>query len=113
MAGTKDMMLCRIKNGKVFGLGAVSTSGGVHSLAAAPDGITVYGVAGYDYGKGDIFRYSEKDGLFWLGTVPITPTQTGRQLVTHRPWICEVSPNGKYLAIGALDEMSGVGVYTL
>ena len=113
VAGTFDMMLCRIKDKHVFGLGAVTTSGGVHCLAVTPDGMTVYGVAGYECGKGDLFRYNEKDGLFWLGTVPITPTPTGRQLVSNRPWACEVSPDGKYLAIGSLDEMSGVGVYEL
>jgi len=113
VVGTKDMMLCRIKDRHVFGLGAVTTSGGVHCLTVTPDGMTVYGVAGYECGKGDIFRYNEKDGLFWLGTVPITPSVTGRQLVTNRPWVCEVSPDGKYLAIGALDEMSGVMVFTL
>ena len=113
VAGTKDMMLCRIKDGRVFGLGAVTTSGGVHCLATTPDGMTVYGVAGYECGKGDIFRYNEKDGLYWLGTVPITKTPTGRQLVSNRPWVCEVSPDGKYLAIGALDEMSGVCVFGL
>ncbi len=111
--GTKDMMLCRVKDGKVFGLGAVTTSGGVHCLSVAPDGKTVYGVAGYECGKGDVFRYSEDTGLFWLGSVPITTTPTGRQLVSGRPWICAVSPDGRHLAIGSLDEMSGVGVYTL
>ena len=111
IVGTKDVMLCRIKDGHVFGLGAVTTSGGVHCLCVTPDGMTVYGVAGYEAGKGEIFRYSEKDGLFWLGTVPITPSPTGRQLVSYRPWVCEVSPDGKYLAIGSLDEMSGVCVF--
>ena len=111
IVGTKDMMLCRIKDRHVIGLGAVTTSGGVHCLCTTPDGMTVYGVAGYEYGKGDVFRYNEKDGLFWLGTVPITPSPTGRQLVSNRPWVCEVSPDGKYLAIGALDEMSGVCVF--
>ena len=119
VVGTKDMMLCRIKKDKfsegwtVFGLGAVTTSGGVHCLSVTPDGMTVYGVAGYECGKGDIFCYNEQDGLFWLGTVPITPSPTGRQLVSNRPWVCEVSPNGKYLAIGSLDEMSGVCVFGL
>jgi len=113
VVGTKDMMLCRIKDNHVFGLGAVTTSGGVHCLSVTPDGMTVYGVAGYELGRGDIFRYNEKDGLHWLGAVPITPSPTGRQLVSFRPWVCEVSPDGKYLAIGALDEMSGVVVFTL
>ena len=113
VVGTKDMMLCRIKDGNVFGLGAVTTSGGVHCLSVASDGMTVYGVAGYECGKGDIFCYNEKTGLFWLGTVPITTSPTGRQLISNRPWVCEVSPDGKYLAVGALDEMSGVCVFGL
>lgn len=113
VAGTKDMMLCHIRDGRVFGLGAVATSGGVHCLSVAPDGKTVYGVAGYELGRGEVFRYSEMNGLSWLGMVPNTPTPTGRQIVTFRPWVCSVSPDGKYLAIGALDEMSGVGVFTL
>ena len=113
IVGTKDMMLCKIKNGRVVSLGAVTTSGGVHCLSAAPDGTTVYGVAGYECGRGDIFRFNESDGLRWFGAVPITTTPTGRQLVTKRPFVCAVSPDGKYLAIGASDEMSGVSVYTL
>ena len=113
VGGTGDMMLFRITGGRVISLGAVTTSGGVHCLSATPDGAAVYGVAGHECGRGDIFKYDESDGLVWLGGVPITTTPTGRQLVTKRPWVCAVSPDGKRLAIGALDEMSGVSVYTL
>jgi len=111
--GTRDMMLCLVKDGQVFSLGAVTTSGGVHSLSLAPDGMTVYGVAGYDLGKGDVFRYDDKNGLRWLGSVPATRTPSGRQLTCSRPWVCAVSPDGRYIAIGMQDEMGGVGVYKI
>ena len=113
VVGTKDMMLCLVKDGRVFGLGAVTTSGGVHSLALGADGMTVYGVAGYELGKGDLFRYCDTHGLHWLGSIPIVKTPTGRQLVNYRPWRVTVSPDGRHLAVGMLDEMSGVAVFGL
>ena len=113
VVGTADMMLCLVKDGHVCNLGAVTTSGGVHSLALGADGMTVYGVAGYELGKGDLFRYDDTNGLHWLGSVPIVKATTGRQLVNYRPWRVAVSPDGKHLAIGMLDEMSGVAVFGL
>ena len=113
LVGTKDMMLCKLQNGQVYGLGAVTTSGGVHSLALAPDGMTVYGVAGYELGKGDLFRYDDVNGVCWLGSLPIIKSTTGRKLVNFRPWRAAVSPDGKHLAVGMLDEMSGVAVFGL
>jgi len=111
IVGTKDMMLCIVKNGQVFGLGAVTTSGGVHSLAVAPDGMTVYGVAGYELGKGDLFRYDDVHGVCWLGSLPIVKATSGRQLVNYQPWRVAISPDGKHLAVGMLDAMSGVAVF--
>jgi hypothetical protein len=111
VVGTKDMMLCLVRGGQAYGLGAVTTSGGVHCLSMAPDGMTVYGVAGYELGKGDLFRYDDQNGLRWLGSLPIVKTPTGRQLVNYQPWRCAISPDGKHIAIGMRDEMSGVAVF--
>jgi hypothetical protein len=113
VVGTGDMMLCVVRGGAVYGLGAVTTSGGVHCLSLAPDGMTVYGVAGYELGKGDLFRFDDREGLRWLGSVPIVKTPAGRQLVSYQPWRCAVSPDGKHLAVGMRDEMSGVAVFGL
>jgi hypothetical protein len=113
LVGTKDMMLCLFRDGMAYGLGAVTTSGGVHCLSLAPDGMTVYGVAGYELGKGDFFRYDDANGLRWLGSVPIVKTPTGRQLVNFQPWRVSISPDGKHIAIGMKDEMSGVAVFGL
>ena len=94
-------------------MGAVTTSGGVHCLSLAPDGMTVFGVAGYELGKGDLFQYDDTNGVRWQGSIPIVKSPSGRQLVNFRPWRCAVSPDGRHLAIGMLDEMSGVAVFGL
>ncbi|MBQ3529161.1 MAG: hypothetical protein IJA47_01560 [Oscillospiraceae bacterium] len=108
--GTKDTMVCLIKGDKVFGLGQVCSGGGVHSLDCTADG-KVWGVAGHAEACGQVFSYSKDEGLVLRGIVPeVRMPNYGRIVTCYRPTTLALSPNGRYLAIGAADELGGVVV---
>ena len=112
MTGTKDMMLAKIKDGKVKSLGAVTPCGSVNALVAAPDG-SVYGIAGYEKGAANMFRYDDETGIEQLGYVPMEFAKNGRKVCIFNATTMEISPDGKSLAIGGADELSGVIVIKL
>jgi len=113
LVGTKDDNLAHVSGGKVRAEGALSTSGGVHALATAPDGKTVYGVAGHDRGCGILFRWTAEKGVEQLGLVPEAKAENGRTIAIYRPTCLAISPDGRRLAVGGADEVAGVAVLTL
>ena len=112
LVGTADTMLARIEGERVFSLGAVTTAGGVHAMDVTPDG-TVYGVAGHPLGVGQLFRYTEAEGVTLFGLIPECFAEGGRNVALFRPTTLAISPDGKYMAVGGEDEMGGVTVITL
>ena len=113
LVGTHDSMLALVRpDGSTFSLGALTATGGIHAMDVTPDG-TVYGVAGHPLGVGQLFRYTEKDGLTLLGLVPESFAEGGRNVALFRPTTLAISPSGRYLAIGGEDELGGVTVITL
>lgn len=113
VVGTKDSMMAVIKGKEVFSLGAVCSCGGVHSLDTAPDGKTVYGVAGYPKGIGVLFCYDAVHGIKQLGYLPEALAENGRNVCIFHPVTLAVSPSGKYLAVGGMDELGGAVVLKL
>lgn len=114
LVGTADDMLAFVRqDGTVRSEGSLSTSGPVHALALAPDGKTVYGVAGHDRGCGLIFRWTIEKGTELLGLVPEVKAQNGRTVAIYRPKAIAISPDGNRLAVGGDDEVAGVAVLTL
>jgi hypothetical protein len=109
LVGTRDTMLAIVSEERVFSLGRVCTAGGIHSLALAPDG-AVYGVAGHERGTGQLFKYTDEEGIELLGILPEVKSTSGRMAAIYRPSAVAVSPDGKYLAVGGYDEMGGAVV---
>ena len=109
LVGTEDTMLAKITGDKVFSFGQVISAGGVHSLDAAPDGM-VWGVAGHKEGCGMLFKYDTQTGVTLMGIIPESFAENGRNVAIYRPVTLAVSPDGKYLAVGGADEMSGAVV---
>ena len=107
LVGTRDSMLAIVDGESVFSLGAIPGHGGIHALSQAPDG-RVFGVAGHPLGCGQIFSFTEREGVRLLGLVPEVFAEGGRQTAIYRPTAVAVSPSGKWLAIGGADEMGGV-----
>lgn len=110
--GTKDTVFAIIKDGKAFSFGQVISAGGIHSLDTSPDG-AVWGVAGHKEGCGMIFKYTEDLGIELLGIVPEAFAENGRNVAIYRPTTIAVSPDGRHIAIGGADEISGVVVLKL
>jgi len=111
IVGTKDMMLAKIKDGKVKSLGAVAPCGSVNSLVVAGD--TVYGIAGYEKGVTNMFKYDDENGVEQLGYVPKAFADNGRNVCILNATTLSLSPDGKYLAVGGRDELSGVMILKL
>ena len=112
LVGTKDTMLCRVNGERAYALGAVTTAGGVHEMTITPSG-KVFGVAGHPLGVGQLFSYTEDEGVTLLGLIPECFAEGGRNVALFRPTAIAASPDGRYLAIGGEDEMGGVTVIKL
>jgi len=106
IVGTKDMMLARVKDGRVMSLGAVTPCGSVNSLVNIGD--TVYGIAGHECGVTNMFKYDSEGGVTQLGYVPTGDAVCGRRVCIFNATTMAASPDGKYLAVGGADELSGV-----
>ena len=68
-------------------------------------------IAGFTVGQ--IFSYTEENGIELLGLVPEVTAQNGRNAAIYRPSTLAISGDGKYLAIGGADEMGGIVILTL
>ncbi len=111
IAGTKDMMLAKIKDGKVKSLGAVTTCGSVNSLVCTGD--TVFGIAGYEKGAANMFKYDDENGVEQLGYVPTAYADNRRNVCIFNATTMALSPDKNRIAIGGADELSGVIIIKL
>ena len=112
LVGTHDSMLARVEGERVFSLGALSATGGIHAMDVTPCG-RVYGVAGHPLGVGQMFSYTEDEGVTLLGLIPECFAEGGRNVALFRPTTLKISPDGRYMAIGGQDELGGVTVIKL
>lgn len=113
LVGTEDGMVALCKSDGVFGFGPAVYNGPIRDMCVTPDGKTVYGVGGDIDDIGIVFKYDEKNGLRWLGHVTYDmPNEWG---AVNCPIItsCDITPDGKTLAIGSGDRMGMVMFYQL
>ncbi|MEG0769071.1 MAG: hypothetical protein RSG59_04025 [Ruthenibacterium sp.] len=113
LVGTQDGLLARVKNGKVFSLGACAPNGPVRALCTDTARSTVYGVAGDEMDLGCVFRYDDENGLVQLGRVFANSFETPAILGSSELSCCALSPDGSTLAIGAQDRMGMLYFYKL
>ena len=113
LVGTPDGMLALWNGQDMYSLGAVSVNGPIHCLSAAPDG-TVYGVAGDEMDIALLFSWDRRRGVRFLGHMG---QGYGASIddVFYCTYVttCAVSPDGKYLAIGATERLGTVVLYRL
>lgn len=113
LIGTPDGLLALWNGQDMYSLGAVSVNGPIHCLSAAPDG-TVYGVAGDEMDIALLFRWDSRRGLRFLGNIGQGYGETIDD-VFYCTYVttCAVSPDGKYLAVGATERLGTVVLYRL
>jgi len=110
LVGTEDGFLAILRaDGSVYSLGPAICQGPVRALCADPVRGIAYGVGGDTEDIGNVFRYTEAEGLRYLGYVscdrPDDDTGTCANFVLS---CCALSPDGCTLAIGAADRLSCV-----
>ncbi len=113
LVGTQDGVLAIVDGSEVYSLGYACACGKVHTLCAVPGSKTVYGLAGYHRGIGNVFAWNPETGIQQLGILPGAACDNGGYLAIYRPTAMAVSPNGKYIAIGGDNEMGGIAVASL
>ena len=69
LVGTADGMLALVDGSTVFSYGAAAPDGPVRALCSNADGTVAFGAAGDEDDLGYLFRFDEKSGLRWLGSI--------------------------------------------
>lgn len=117
IVGTKDGAVALIKNGKVFSLGMVSFSGGIHGIAVSPDGKLAVGVGGDSRDLGTIFTYSAESGVELSGYLCYSVAGALKCedacSASFEPCAVAFSKDGKKLAIGVRDNLGVVYEFCL
>ena len=115
LVGTKDGLLAIAGKDGVYALGAVSANGPVHALARVPGKTLVYGISGDPQDFPMLFSWDDKRGLRAVGHPAVSAS--GREIldvfnITYATALA-VSPDGKYLAVGARERLGTVVVYRI
>ena len=110
-ACTRDGMLALVKGSSVYSLGPVSYNGPVRAMTVNPEKTKLYGVAGDKSDIGSVFSYDDANGLRWLGVIRHTRNDEIGAVGMNILSCCELSPDGKQLAIASDERLGTVMIY--
>lgn len=115
IVGTEDGFLAKVfPNGRVYSIGPAVCQGPIRDLSSHPESGVVYGVGGDVEDIGNVFKYTDGSGLEYLGCMwcdaPNDDVGTCANFVLSS---CDISPDGRYLAIGAADRLACVYICEL
>ncbi len=108
LVGTEDGVLGIVaENNKVFRLGRIGNNGPIKDLCCDATGSIAYGVSGDADDLGLVFRYTEDCGVEELGILRFSDGIPG-VVSSCEPCCCDLSSDGKTLAIGVADRLGCV-----
>ena len=115
IVGTADGFLAKLfSDGRVYSIGPAICQGPVRDICSNIEKGVVYGVGGDVEDVGNVFKYTDEEGLIYLGTascdLPDDEVGTCANFVLSS---CAVSPDGTTLAVGACDRLACVYVYKI
>ena len=115
LVGTRDGMLALVDDaGNVYSLGAVSSGGAIHAMAASPDKQNVIGVSGDPDDLGVVFRFDIKTGLKLYGRIFFHHADMpGLIGASNEPHCVAWSQDGKSIIIGVRDRLACVYYFEL
>ncbi len=113
LVGSRDGMVARFdpQTGRTFSLGAVGLHGPVHQIVTDAVRISAFGVSGDSQDLGHLFHYDDETGLREIGRTFYAPADDFVCSNTQ-PTTVALSPNGRTLAVGVVDELACVYLYT-
>ena len=115
IVGTADGFLAKIScDGTVYSIGPAICQGPVRDLCSDVNSGIAYGVGGDVEDIGNVFKYTECEGLHYLGYLCCDVANDNVGVCANFVLSsCALSPDGKKLAVGARDRLSCVYVCTL
>ena len=115
LVGTADGFLAKISNdGRVYSIGPAICQGPVRDLCTDAQQRIAYGVGGDEEDIGNVFRYTDEDGLHYLGYMccDIANDNVGT-CANFVLSCCSCSPDGKILAVGTQDRLACAYICTM
>ena len=104
-------MLALVRGKSVFSLGLVSHNSSVRTIIINPTKTKLYGVAGDIFDIGSLFSYDDENGLRWLGIISHTQNDEIDPVGMDILSCCELSPDGRSLAIASDERLGTIMIY--
>ena len=108
IVGTADGVLGIIDGDKTYRLGRVGNNGPVIDMCSNKNGTVVYGIMGDKDDLGLVFKYTEEKGVEELGILRFADGTAPGVVSSCSPSCCDLSDDGKTLAIGVADRLGCV-----
>ena len=108
IVGTADGVLGIIDGDKTYRLGRVGNNGPVIDMCSDKNGTVVYGIMGDKDDLGLVFKYTEEKGVEELGILRFADGTAPGVVSSCSPSCCDLSDDGKTLAIGVADRLGCV-----